>query len=702
MAPEQLEGKEADARTDIFAFGAVLYEMATGRKAFSGASQASLISSIMKEEPAPISTIQPMTPPAFDRVVRTCLAKDPEDRFQTAHDVKLQLQWIAEGGSQAGAPAVVIARRKGRERLAWVVAAVAVFAAAIATYGYVRRAPIESRAMRSSILPPDKTTFDFDGDGSGSLTVSPDGRRVTFSAKEANGKRLLWLRSLDETTARPIPGTEGATWPFWSADGRFLAFFADGKLKKVDVAGAPPLILCDANRGRPGSWNRDGVILFSPDSTGAVHRVSAGGGVATPVTKLEPAKGETTHRWATFLPDGRHFLYMAGTHAAGTKSEANAVYLASLESKDRTLLLRARSNVTYASGHLLYVLDKTLLAQPFDAKRLKTVGDPISLEESILYDPDYFRAAFSASDNGVLVYVTGNRESKANLFWYDRAGKQVGGPVGEAAEYNQLSFSPDAKEVAATISDPTTGLPDIWLLDFGRGTRMRFTFGPGPNAKALWSPDGSRLAYTSLEKGLTGTVTIKPTGGAGQAETVFRGDGQYAPTSWSADGRFIALEVIRPNTTTKIDVWILPLSGDRKAYPFFETEFSEESPSFSPDGRWLSYVSDQSGKGELYVTSFPSRAGKWQLSNGGAVGGVWCRSGTEILYVSADQNMVSVGVRADATLEAAAPRTLFKLPWALTGATSSQCDRFVAAPLSEGAQGSSIGLLSHWPALLKK
>ena len=299
MAPEQLEGHEADPRTDIFSFGVVLYEMATGRKAFSGTSRASLISNIMKEEPVPVSTIQPMTPPAFDRVVRTCLAKDPEDRFQTAHDAKLQLQWIVEGGSQAGAPAVVVSRRRSRERMAWSVAAGAILAAGFATLGYVRRAPVETAPIRSSILPPEKTAFEIGGEDSGSLTISPDGRRITFVAKDPSGKKLLWLRPLDAVAARSIPGTEGATWPFWSPDSRFIAFFAEGKLKKVDAAGGPPLTVCDAKRGRSGSWNRDGVILFSPDSTVAVDRVSAGGGAATPVTRLDESKGETTHRWAT-------------------------------------------------------------------------------------------------------------------------------------------------------------------------------------------------------------------------------------------------------------------------------------------------------------------------------------------------------------------------------------------------------------------
>jgi eukaryotic-like serine/threonine-protein kinase len=703
MAPEQLEGREADARTDIFAFGATLYEMATGRKAFSGKSQASLISSIMKEEPAPVSTIQPMTPPAFDRVVRTCLAKDPEDRFQTAHDVKLQLQWVAEGGSQAGAPSVVTARRRNRERVAWIIAAAAIVAAGLATFGYLRRAPVEVRPMRSSILPPEKISLDSSGTATGSLTISPDGRFVTFAASSEGGRSQLWVRSLQERAARPIPGTEGAEWPFWSPDSRFIAFFAERKLKKVDVSGAPPLVVCDAPNGRSGSWNREGVIIFSPDSTVAIHRVAAGGGAPVPVTTLDTSKNETTHRWATFLPDGRHFLYMAGTHAAGTKSEANAVYLASLDATDRTLLLRARSNVAYASGYLFYVLESTLLAQPFDAKRLRPTGDPLPFEEAVLYDTGYFRASFGVSENGVLVYVMGSRETRGQLFWYDRAGKQEAGPIGEPAEYADLTISPDGRRVAMTISDPATGVPDIWILDLVRGNRTRFTFGPGPNVQPVWSPDGSRIAYARLEKTLASTVVIKASSGVGREEVVSHAEGSWTPTAWSHDGRYLGLRVRPSNPKTKLDIWLAPLFGDRKPFPLIATEFNEEGLSFSSDGRWISYVSDESGRDEMYAAPFPGAGGKWQISTGGVIAGGWCPSRSEILYLSADRQATSVAVRADASgFEMSPPKTLFRIPRSLIGALSPQCDRLLIAVLPQGTQSSSISLVSNWPALLKR
>jgi Tol biopolymer transport system component len=703
MAPEQLEGHEADARTDIFAFGAVLYEMATGRNAFSGKSQASLISNIMKEEPAPISTIQPMTPPAFERVVRTCLAKDPEDRFQTAHDTKLQLQWIVEGGSQAGAPAVVISRRRSRERLAWGVAAGAILAAAFATLGYVRRAPVEAPTIRSSILPPEKTAFETGGEDSGSLTISPDGRRITFVAKDPSGKKLLWLRPLDAGAARSIPGTEGATWPFWSADSRFIAFFAEGKLKKVEAAGGPPLTVCDAKRGRSGSWNREGVILFSPDSTVAVHRVSAGGGASTPVTRLDESKGETTHRWATFLPDGRHFLYLAGTHAAGTGSEMNVIYLASLDSKDRRLLLRARSNVAFASGYLIYVLEKTLLAQPFDAKRLRLTGDPVPLGDSVLYDPGYFRAAFSASDNGVLVYAGGSGGSGARLAWYDRSGKPIGAPFGDPVDYVNFSISPDGKRLAAEIGDSTTGAGDIWLSDFARGTRTRFSFGSGESICPVWSPDGSRIAFTRMEKTLLTRIVAKPSSGGGGEETLLQGSGDICPKSWSPDGRYLAYETLAAAARTKSDIWILPLFGDRKPFPFLATQFDEQFSRFSPDGRWVLYTSDESGRPELYVAPCPGPGSKWQISAGGALGGEWLQGGKEITYLTLDRNQMSVPVKADASgFETGVPRVLFDASNAELLRSAPSGDRELMAVVPQAAQTTPITLVSNWPAALKK
>ncbi len=701
MAPEQLEGREADARSDIFAFGAVLYEMATGKKAFSGKSQASLIGSILRDDPQAISEISPMTPPAFNRVVKTCLAKDPEDRFQTAHDVKLQLQWVTEGGSQAGVAAPVVARRKNREKLAWAIAVAAIVAAGLATLAYVRRAPTDTFRMRSFLLAPEKSDFELAGISGGALTISPDGRQTTFAAKGLDGKTLLWLRPLGDLVARPIPGTEGATFPFWSPDSRFLAFFADAKLKKVDISGSPPLDLCDAPNGRSGGWNRDGVILFSPDTTTALYRVPAAGGPATPATKLDPARAETTHRWATFLPDGKHFLYMAGSHGQGTKSESNAICLGTLGSDEKAVLLPARSNVAYASGYLLYMRDRVLLAQPFDAGNRRLAGDPVALADGVHYDAGFFRGVFSVSDAGLLVYGAGTADTKSRLRWFDPAGKPLGEPIGEAAEYQSLAIAPDGARIAASIVDPGLGTPDIWVFD-SRGVRTRLTFGSAA-AVPVWSPDGARIAYAKVEKQIQTGVYIKSASGGGQEEVVFHFDGQAGPSDWSHDGGFLALDILKPGSKTKGDIWILPLSGDRKAYPFIATDSDENGASFSPDGRWLSYVSSESGKTELYVVPFPGPGGKWQISTGGAVGGGWGRGGKEILYVSSDLNLLSVDVKTGASgLEIGSPRTLFSIAGWATGNFTPEADRFLGAVLPQGGDKLRIALVANWTAGLGK
>jgi eukaryotic-like serine/threonine-protein kinase len=703
MAPEQLEGKDADARSDIFSFGALLYEMATGKKAFSGSSQASLIGAILRDDPPAISEISPMVPPALNRVVKTCLAKDPEDRFQTAHDAKLQLQWVAEGGSQAGLPAPVVARRKNRERLAWAVAAAAFLAAALATFGYLRRAPRAATRVGAFVLPAEKSELLVSDRASGSLTVSPDGRFVTFAARDADGKSSLWLRPTGELAAKPIPGTAGADFPFWSPDSRFIAFFADGKLQKVDVSGAPPLPVCDVANGRSGTWNREGVILFSADTTTGLVRVPAAGGTPKPATTLDTARGETTHRWATFLPDGRHFLYMAGAHSAGTKSESNAIYLGALDSNEKTLLLQARSNVVYASGYLLYMREHILLAQRFDLGARRLTGEPIPIAEGVKYDPAYFRGVFAVSEDGVLVYALGETGSSATrLTWVDRAGKPLGEPIGEPAEYSALSLAPDGKRIAAGINDSSTGAGSIWLID-GRGVRTRFTFGDLAEAP-VWSPDGGRIAFQRLNKQGASEVHVKSVGGSDREEVVFRGERPATPVDWSLDGRYLSLQLHqRSGVKTGEDIWMVPLEGGGKPFPFLASEFNETGASFSPDGKWVIYASNESGRTEVYVVPFPGPGGKYQISTGGGIGAGFFKGGKEIIYGTPENDAISVEIQAGPSgLEVGSAKKLFKVPPILTLAATPDGERILLAALPPVTSSARVALVTNWTAGFEK
>ena len=463
MSPEQLEGGEADGRSDIFAFGSVLYEMATGRKAFTGKSQASLIGSILRDDPPSIVEAAPMIPPALNRVVKTCLAKDPEDRFQTAHDAKLQLEWIAEGGSQAGLPAPVIARRKNREKLAWAVAAVAVLAAAAFAFGFWRRAPRPTHTMRFDVdVPPDVSTVDMP-------RISPDGRILAFNAIDSSGKNRIWVRPLNALAAHPLAGTEGTRRPFWSPDSKFLAFIADGKLQKVDVAGGPPQKICDAPTAADGTWSPEGVILFDGTGTDPIWRVPASGGVPVVLVKPDASRKETQIGWPEVLPDGRHFLYMA----MGDKAPEGMYRVASLDGKENRPFAPAQSAITYVEpGYLLYLRDRTLVAQRFDAKSVKTTGEPVPLAEGVGTD-GVGLARFSVSREGTLVYRTG--EINDRMVWVDRTGRELES-VADPAQYHDPAISPDGRRLAYELIDARTGKSDVWTRDLSRGVSSRFSF----------------------------------------------------------------------------------------------------------------------------------------------------------------------------------------------------------------------------------
>jgi Tol biopolymer transport system component len=640
-----------------------------------------------------------MTPPAFDRVVRTCLAKDPEDRWQTAHDVMLELRWVAEGGSAAGLPAPVVSRRRSRERFAWIVAGV--LAASTVGLGILelRRPRSTTPVIRSTVLPPEKTSFSFVGGGAGPVAVSPDGRQLVFVASESGSKRQLWVRPLESLVAKPLPATADATYPFWSPDSRFVGFFADGKLKKIDVAGGPALSICDAPDARGGTWSRDGIIVFEPQFREALQRVVATGGKPLPVTKLDASRRETTHRWPWFLPDGRHFLFFSGSHSTGAESELDAIFVGSLDEETPKLLVNARSNAAYAAGHLLFVRQKTLLAQPFDPKTLKLVGEAFPIAEKVQDDPGFFNAVFSVSDQGTLAYQeSGGTTGLSELVWVDRSGKKID-VLGEPADYYEPRISPDGRRVAVGIGDPG----DIWIYDVARRIRTRLTFAAADDFSSVWSPDGTRVAFSSVRSG-AGDLYAKVASGTGADELLSSSKVFKVPNSWSPDGRYLAYFAGAPGW--KADLWLLSLP-DRKASPLLQTEFDEVAAAFSPDGRWLAYASNESGRYEIYVQPFPGPGGKWQVSTAGGLHPRWRRDGKELFYITSDGKVMAVEVRAGAAFESGTLQALFatSLKNALGPPSydaSADGQRFLLSrPIGEESSP-PITLVQNWPALLKR
>jgi len=709
MAPEQVEGKtdDIDPRTDIFSFGVLLYEMATGKKAFEGKSTASLFAKILEHHPPPISSLQPMTPPALDRIVKRCLAKEPDERWQSAGDLTHELKWIAEGGSQTGMRVPVATGRKGplsNARLAWSVAAVLLVAAlAVGAVAYLRRAPEEARAVRFFVSPPNgwnlaQRTAPTSGGAPNPLAVSPDGQRVAFVAASSDGRQLLWVRSLDTLTAEPLAGTEGAARPFWSPDSRFLGFFADGKLRRIGVSGGPPIALCDAPDSRGGAWNRDGLIVFSPGA-GALQKMPSAGGTPTPASVL--GQGETRHSWPFFLPDSRHFLYHAlqGQQSLG-------IYLASLDSTEQELLLDVDSgNVLYSRGHLLFLRETTLMAQPFDAQRLEPAGDAFPIAEQIQTQASPLVGVFSVSENGVLAYQTGMGAAGTQLMWFDRAGKQID-VVGEPAAYGDVELSPEGKWATVSIPDRAGGTRDIWVVDVARGLRTRFTSGAAGEQNSIWSPDGSRVVFNSSRKG-PWDLYQKASDGSGAEEVLLESNFSKFPTAWSPDGRSILVPIATGPTGSDRDLFVLSLSGDRKLVPFLQTQFIETFAQFSPDGRWVAYQSNESGRYEVYVAPFPGPSGRRLVSNAGGTYARWRPDGTELFYLAADNKLMVAAVNGrGSSFEVGAVRPLFQTVASLGTRrpydVSANGQRFLVNTLPEQTASAPITVVLNWTAAIPK
>jgi eukaryotic-like serine/threonine-protein kinase len=616
MAPEQLEGGEADARTDIFALGALLYEMATGKRAFEGKSRASLIASILAAEPKPISGVQPMTPRAFDRVVRKCLEKDPDDRWQSAHDIATELQWVLEPtGPQ-------LQLRATRPWLAWTIAVLAVIALGAMFWRQTmaqRNAPV----LRMTILPPDKATFEF-LNFAAPPAISPDGTRVVFGAVEPGKTRTLWVRSLDSFVPQQIAGTEGAMFPFWSSDGRFIGFFTDNALKKVEIGGGAPVVICSVIDGRGASWSPDGsTILFAGRYT-PIYRVSSGGGSPVQITKL--GERESTHRWPEFLPDGRHFLYLGALN--GNDDPSNAIYVGAIDGTASKVLTTNADDPHYLNGCLIFVRDRVLTAQHFDAKKLTATGDAIPLkEQQIEVTPLMSRSVIAISAAGTLVYEPGSTLTASQLMWFDRSGKALA-TVGESAPYSGVVIAPDEKAVLASLSASAGPQRNVWSIDLVRGIKSRVTFN-AIDTNPIWSPDGRRMIYTTFSGSRFRFVMRDVTTAAEETLLEDESVGVPAVTSWSSDGQRILYS--SGGRTTRSDIGWMSLT-DRKPHVYLATDFVETSARFSPDGKWVAYQSNETGKVEMYIAPFPPTGAKWQVTTGGGVVPRWRSDGKELFF----------------------------------------------------------------------
>jgi Tol biopolymer transport system component len=643
MAPEQLEGREADARSDIWALGCVLYEMATGKRAFEGKSQASLIGAIMNTEPPPVSTVMAFAPPALDSLIHSCLAKDPEERVQTAHDVKLQLGWIAQSGSSAGGTVAPVVRKRGlgREAIAWAVAAIAV--ALLAFLGLRGGRPDASAQQIRFIVPlPDKLS------GVELPRISPDGRMMAFAAQDSAGRTMIWVRPMNALAVNPLPGTERAGRPFWSPDSRHLAFIADGKIKKVAIAGGPPVVVGDAPNGYDGSWGRSGVILYDGGTTDPIMRVNAAGGVPA-----QAVPGDSTFAvgWPAFLPDGKHFFFTK-LPVVGPPE----IMLGTLGKPSGQPLGITGSRVEYSpDGYLLFARERTLLAQRFDLGRRKLVGEPFPVAEDLPVSTSG-QANFTVSNNGVLVYrATGSVLSR--MVWLDRAGHEAG-QVAATADYRAPSLSPDGRRVVVRRRDSDAANADVWMIEPARGTTSRFTFDPATDTAPVWSPDGSQIAWASTRGGADG-IWLKSAGGLGQEQQIAKPGPFAAPLDWSRDGKWLLYSVVDPRTG--VDLWALPMTGEHTPQVVLQTPFNEARARFSPDGRWIAYQSDESGRPEVYVASFQGTGGKWQISADGGTDPDWSPDGRELFYLARDQHLMSVAITPGETLAPGTPQALFRV-----------------------------------------
>ena len=699
MAPEQAAGQPADRRSDVWSFGVVLAEMITGQQQFSGETVSHVLAAVLQKEPD-WGQLPKNLPSTIVHLLKRCLRKDPRRRLQAIGDARVVIEeFMADPQAFAAEslPATVEAQKPAawKTALPW-----ALFALALVASGFLALRPEPPvQVLKSTIPPPEDTGFHLNGLSPGPAAISPDGTKITFSGLDPDGLVRLYVRSLDASRAHVLSGTEGAQYPFWSPDSRWIGFFTqvDGTLKKIDSAGGPPLTLTQAPDGKGGSWNEEGVVIFTPNAQEPIHRVSAAGGESVALTEIDSDR-HNSHRHPRFLPDGHQFVFMA----RGVGSKPSSVLAGSLDGGDVREIVQTPTQAEFASGHLLFTRDSTLMARPFEPKGLEFTDEAVPLAEDVLLVTAASLGVFAASETGALVFQTGTAMTGSALELRDREGR-VEGSFGDPAPIRVVVFSPD-DTMAAVVQADESGSEDIWLHDLERNLRTRFTFDPALDAWPVWSSD-SQVLYFSSDRGGQGGIYRKVVGGVAEVELVYESELDNFPTSISADGRYLSFFTTEPDTGANL--YILPLEEGAEPVPFRKTEFSEAVGMISPDGRWMVYASDESGDWHVYVSTFPEPTRRWQISTRPGSYAFWRQDGREIVYTEITGNLVAVDIDTTGqTLQIGESRSLFDVAPPTAGgawfSVSSDAQRILVVP-NQAQQGDSLlNLVVNWPTELER
>jgi Tol biopolymer transport system component len=691
MSPEQAKAKPVDRRADIWGFGCVLYEMLTAKQAFDGDTITDILAAVIKEEPD-LSQLPAGTPARVRVLLERCFRKDPKLRLRDIRDARISIDEVLSGASEPTVSA------RGLAILPWALSAL--LAVAVVAVALMSRngKTVESPSYFSALLPFPAVD----------MSVAPDGRTVAVVGfSEDDRTNVLWIYTVGDQQAKKLRDTNGVRFPFWSPDGKSLAFFADGKLKKLDIDGGPVQAICDAASGRGGTWNKDGVIVFTPTGglSDGLYRVPVAGGSPTRISTPDRTRGESTNRWPEFLPDGKHFLYFGGDISSSIEmsAESNAIFVGALDSNEKTFVTKAIGNASYvAPGYLLYYTDKTLFAQSFDADKSKTTGNPVALLTDVAYTPRISHTAFSASEK-VLVAQRGSGVSVSQLVWYDRKGSEIGSVGGRDVVAN-VALAPDGETIGVDRTDQETQNSDVWTYDLKRQSLRRLTFNPAVDATPVFSPDGKQILFASSRDRLF-KLFLKNADGTQEEKELPLNEADNAdryPSDWSHDGKHILY-------TRATDLWVAE-SSDWKARPFVQGHGTVKNAQFSPDGRWVTYASSESGQWEVYVTSFPDGSGKWQISSAGGTQPRWRGDSKELFYLASDGKIMSVSVANGPTFDAGTPVALFQANPRVLVATSELVaydvskdgQRFLINTRQKNPEAQPMTVVLNWPSLLKK